>query len=88
MLVTGLRTHKVYHTEHKEQEVQNQYYFMEPFTTKPDLYTTDEVTCTLDQSEAPFKSCTVKGTVKGDVTVQDGTKTFSNRFTVQAKGYH
>lgn len=87
MLITGLRTHKVYPTEHKSEEVQKKYYFREAYTTKPSLTVNGNVTCTLDQETSPFKSVTVTGTVQGDVE-KDETKTFKEEFSIKVKGYH
>lgn len=87
MLLTGSRTHKVYNTEHKSEEVQKKYYFREAYATKPTLTVNGNVVCTLDQETAPFKSVTVTGTVQGDVE-KDETKTFKEEFTIKARGYH
>ena len=88
MKIKGNRTRKVYNPEHKAVEVQLKCDFIEPYNTQPSIYTDSDVNVTLDQSEAPYTSVTVKGVLTGDVVFGEGTKEVEKPFSLEIKGYH
>lgn len=87
MLVTGKRDKQIYKPEEKSEEVSRKFYFSEPYISVPKFKIDGDVECLLDQTEAPYRSCTVKGTVSGIVNFGE-VKNVDSNFTIKVSGYH